>query len=108
MAKLSSASLDTMVLLIVASCGPTPMRWERSGAADAAQDEVGCRSVAHQEAIRRLPYGDGPPIFGMYREMSMLQWQQAIDNERYHLEVDLTKVCMSSKGYQLVPIQGES
>ena len=92
------------LLLGVAACSPTPMRWERSGASDAARDEADCRAQAREEAIRQLPYGDGPPIYGFYSDWSMLTWKQEIDNERYYVERDLTGACMHSKGYDLVPV----
>jgi hypothetical protein len=66
---------------VVAACSPTPMRWEGSGGADATKDEADCRAQAHGEAIRQLPYGDGPPIYGLYSEWSMLTWRQEIDNQ---------------------------
>lgn len=91
------------LLFGLAACAPTPMRWERPGATDTAKDEAECRAHAHEEAIRRLPYGNGPPYYGLYKEMSMLQWEQAIDNERYYLEEALNKTCMRSKGFELVP-----
>ena len=91
-------------LLLVAACSAPPMRWERAGTADASPDEAQCRADAHQQAVRQLPYGDGPPIWGIYRDMSMLQWQQAIDNERYYLERDLVSGCMHHKGYRRVPV----
>jgi hypothetical protein len=93
-----------MGLLIVAACSAPPMRWERPGTADVTRDEAECGAAAHQEAVRRLPYGDGPPIWGVYRKISLLQWQQEIDNERYYLERDLVSECMHHKGYGLVPI----
>ena len=55
----------------------------------------------------RLPYGNGPPYYGLYRQMSMLQWTQAIDTERSYLEEDLTKACMHAKGFELVPLPGK-
>ena len=79
------------------------MRWEKPGATDTARDEAECRAHAHEEAIRRLPYGNGPPYYGLYKEMSMLQWKLGIDDARYYLEEDLTKTCMRSKGFELVP-----
>ncbi len=90
-------------LLLVAACSAPPTRWEKPGTSDASTDEAQCRGAAQQEAARQLPYGDGPPIWGVYRETSMLQWQQAIDNERYYLERDLIGACMARKGYARVP-----
>ncbi len=90
-------------LLLVTACSAPPTRWERPGTADAIRDEADCRADAHRQAVRQLPYGNGPPIWGVYREMSMLQWQQAIDNERYYLERDLVSACMRHKGYGRVP-----
>jgi hypothetical protein len=93
----------TLLLLGLAACAPTPMSWQRPGATDAAEDEAECRAHARREAIRRLPYGNGPPYYGLYKQMSMLQWTQAIDTERYYLAEDLTKACMRAKGFELVP-----
>ena len=80
------------------------MRWEKPGI-DGRQDEAECRREARDEAVRQLPYGDGPPIF-VYREMSMLQWKQEIDNERAYLEEDLVRACMRHKGFALRPLSG--
>ena len=93
------------LLLAFAGCSPTPMRWEKPGApaAMAAETEAQCRAAAHQEAIRRLPYGNGPPIYGVNRDMSMLQWTHGIDQARYDTEQYLTKACMRDKGFELVP-----
>jgi hypothetical protein len=93
----------TTLLFAITACGAAPMHWQRLGTSDAAKDEVECRAEARQEAARQLPYGDGPPIF-VYRDMSMLQWTQAIDNERYYLEDDLMKVCMRQRGFELVRV----
>src|SRR5262245_35610931 len=92
------------LMLAVAACDQTPMKWERSGGGDEDRDEADCRAHAQEEAIRRLPYGDGPPIYGLYSEWSMLTWKQEIDNERYYLQRDLTYACMRNKGYGRVPV----
>jgi hypothetical protein len=92
------------LLLALAACAATPMRWEKPGATDAAKDEAACRAAAQQEAARQLPYGDGPPLYGLSSNVSMLQWTMAIDNERSYLAEDLTKACMYDKGFQLVPV----
>jgi hypothetical protein len=88
----------------LAACALTPTSWERPGTTDAAEDEAECRTHARREAIHRLPYGNGPPYYGLYRQMSMLQWTQAIDIERSYLEEDLTKACMRAKGFEPVPL----
>ena len=91
-------------LLAVVACAITPMRWEKPGVTDPARDEAECRAAAHEEAIHQLPYGNGPPLYGLNSDMSMLQWTMAIDNERSYLEADLTKACMRHKGFELVPL----
>ena len=91
------------LLVAVAACSVTPMIWEGPGA---GSDEADCRARAQAEAIRQLPYGDGPPIYGFRSNWSMLSWEQAIDEERYYVERDLTRACMLSKGYKLVPASG--
>jgi hypothetical protein len=97
--------LSATLLFAVAACSAPPMRWQKPGTGDAAQDEAACRADAHREAIRRMPYGNGPPIYGVYREMSMLQWTQGIDIQRYYLGEHLTKACMYDKGFELMPMQ---
>ena len=92
-----------LLLLGLAACVAAPMSWERPGVPDATEDEAECRAHARQEAIHRLPYGNGPPYYGLYKQMSMLQWTQAIDTERSYLQEDLTKACMRAKGFELVP-----
>jgi hypothetical protein len=92
------------LLLTMAACMTTPMRWERPGAADPATDERECAAAARQEAASQLPYGNGPPIYGFHSNVSMLQWTQEIDNARYYLARDLVTACMRGKGYELVPI----
>jgi hypothetical protein len=96
--------LAVALLVCVTACAAPPMRWEKPGG-DAARDEADCRAAARQEAIRQLPYGDGPPVFG-YPPMSMLQWTQAIDNDRSYLAEDLTRACMHDRGYARVPVSG--
>jgi hypothetical protein len=93
-----------LLFAVVAACTPTPMRWEKSGVGDPTRDEAACRAAAREEASRQLPYGNGPPIFGGYRRVSMIQWTQAIDNERSFFAEDLTKACMRDKGFVLVPM----
>jgi hypothetical protein len=88
----------------MAACTATPTRWERSGTAASAQEEADCRATAHAEAVERLPYGDGPPLYGFYSNVSRLQWTQAIDQQRYYLERDLMFLCMRGRGYDLVPV----
>ena len=92
------------VLFGAAACSATPMRWERPGVADATRDEAACRAAAREEASRQLPYGNGPPVFGGYRRVSMIQFTQAIDNERSVLAEHLTRICMYEKGFALVPM----
>jgi hypothetical protein len=36
----------------------------------------------------------------------MLQWANAINNERYYLGQDLTRQCMLDKGFLLAPLSG--
>ena len=96
--------LPVTLLLALAACAATPMRWQKPGTSDAGRDEAECRAAAHEEAQRELPYGNGPPFYGAYREMSMLQWTMAIDNERSYLEADLVKACMYHRGFALVPV----
>jgi hypothetical protein len=90
------------LLFTTTACNAPAMRWHKAGR-DAANDETQCRAQAHQEAARRLPYGNGPPIFA-YPKMSMLQWTQAIDNQRYYFENDLTKACMRHRGFAEIPV----
>ena len=97
-------SLPVGLLIALAACATTPMRWERAGTADAAEDEADCRSAARQEAAERLPYGNGPPLYGLSSDVSMLQWTMAIDNERSSLEGNLTRACMRQRGFELVPV----
>ena len=92
------------LLLSVAACMTTPMRWERPGASDPAADERECTAAAQQEAARQMPYGDGPPLYGFHSNVSMLQWTQEIDNERYYFARELVAACMRNRGYELVPI----
>ena len=77
------------------------MRWHKPGTADSSRDEAECKAAAHEQAIARLPYGDGPPIWS---DLSMLQWTMAIDNQRFYLAADLTKMCMYQRGFALVPV----
>ena len=95
-------------MLVAGACAGTPMQWQRAGTADSGRDEAECRAEAKQEAARQLPYGNGPPLYGLTSNVSMLQWTQAIDNERYNIERDLTAACMRYKGYVLVPVSGPS
>lgn len=99
-----SKGLTAGLVLTVAACTTTPMRWERSGVSDPAGDERECTAAARQDAASRLPYGHGPPLYGFYSNVSMLQWTQEIDNARYYLARDLIADCMRSRGYELVPV----
>ena len=97
-------ALSAALLLTVAACSATPMRWQKPGIADATEDESQCRADAHQTAIRRMPYGNGPPIYGVSRDMSLLQWTQGMDIQRDRYEERLTTTCMRDKGFELVPV----
>jgi hypothetical protein len=61
---------------------------------------VGSKHI--KSAARRLPYGNGPQIFG-YRKVSMLWWTQAIENQRYYFENDFTKASMRQRGFAEIP-----
>ena len=74
------------------------------GLAFAAWAEHRSLLAAREEASRQLPYGNGPPIFGAYRRVSMIQWTQAIDNQRSYFAEELTRICMHDKGFVLVPL----
>jgi hypothetical protein len=99
--------LPVVLLLGVVACVSTSMRWEKPGTDDAAGNEAECRATAHKRAADLLPYGDGPPLYGLTSDVSMLQWKMAIDNQRSYLAGDLTKSCMRSKGFALVPASGQ-
>jgi hypothetical protein len=90
------------LLLGVVACATTQMHWEKAGTDDAIWNEAECRTVAHKQAIEQLPYGDGPPLYGLRSDISMLQWKMVIDSERSYLEDDLTKDCMRYRGFALV------
>ena len=92
------------LLLTVTACATAPMRWESPGAGDASRDEAACQLRADNEAARRLPYGNGPPIVGFHSNWSMITWKQAIDDERYYVARDLMHACMLGKGYRRVPV----
>jgi len=96
--------MPAILMLGVAACVSTPMRWEKSGTADAARDESECRAQAHQQAIGELPYGNGPPLYGFTSDVSMLQWKMAIDNDRAYLEDELMRSCMRQRGFVLVSV----
>jgi hypothetical protein len=99
--------LGSIVLLVgLAGCVTTPVRWERTGTPDAAGDAAECRTAAHKQAIEELPYGDGPPLYGLWSKVSMLQWKMAIDNQRTYFEEELVKVCMREKGFVLARTSG--
>ena len=91
--------LPVALLLSGAACVSTPTRWERPGVPDAAGDTAECRTAANRQAIAMLPYGDGPPLYGLSSDISMLQWKMAIDNQRGYLEEDLVRACMRNKGF---------
>ena len=91
------------LLVAVTGCTATPMRWQKPGT-DAAKDEAECQAWANEQANRQLPYGNGPPLYGLNSETSMLQWKLAIDNERHSFAADLTMKCMRDKGFQQVPV----
>jgi hypothetical protein len=87
------------VVLLLAACSEPPMRWQKPGVAD-PRDAAECRTAARAEAARQLPYGDGPPA--LPRDVSMLQWTLAIDDERAWLSERLTQACMRDRGFELV------
>jgi hypothetical protein len=95
--------LAVSLLLAAVACAPPPMHWQKPGVADAGRDEAECRAAARDEAARRLPYGNGPPIF-FYPKMSMLQWTQGIDNERSYLAEQLMRICMRDRGFELTRV----
>jgi hypothetical protein len=90
--------LAAALLFAITACDATSIRWQKADT-DPAKDESECRTAARQEAARQLPYGNGPPIFG-YPKMSMLQWTQMIDYERYYFQADLLKACMRERGFR--------
>ena len=103
-----SKGLAPGLLLTIAACMTPPMRWERPGGSDPTGDERTCTAAAQQEAASQLPYGDGPPLYGFYSHVSMLQWTQEIDNARYYLARDLVAACMHNRGYDRVPVSAQS
>src|SRR5262245_2651129 len=92
------------LLLALAACVAPPMRWHKPGTMDSSRDEAECKAAAHEQAVAQLPYGNGPPLYGLSSNVSMLQWTMAIDNERSYLAADLTKECMYRRGFALVPV----
>jgi hypothetical protein len=108
MARMMRHVLPAGLILALAACASTAMRWEKPGTPDPAKDQAECQAEAREEAARELPYGDGPPLYGFHSDVSMLQWKQAIDNERYYVERDLTKACMHDRGFEQMPIPRSS
>ncbi len=97
--------LMAALLFALGACEATPMHWQKVGTSTATKDEAECRADARREAVRQLPYGNGPPIF-LYPKVSMLQWTLAIDNQRSYLEEDLTSTCMRQRGFALARLPG--
>jgi len=50
------------LLLGLAACAQRRCVGKGRGATDTAKDEAECGAQACQEASRRLPYGNGPPL----------------------------------------------
>jgi hypothetical protein len=93
-----------VALSALAACVSTPARWEKPGVSDATADEAACREQGRQQAVDALPYGSGPPLYGLTSDISMLQWTMAIDNERSQLAAALAYGCMQGRGFVLVPV----
>jgi hypothetical protein len=90
--------------LLLAACAPA-MRWEGTDGREGSGDLAVCREIGQREAERQLPYGNGPPLVGLFgNNMSYAQWKQDIDNTRYYIERDVTSACMHQRGYRQVPV----
>jgi hypothetical protein len=95
------------LVFLVAACAE--MQWSKDDAspADLERDLAACREQARAQAERQtVPQPSGPRIVGVDRlGRPIVSQPEQLDGERFMAEHDLTRYCMSKRGYKLAPAQ---
>jgi hypothetical protein len=95
------------LIFLTAACAE--MQWSKEGAttADLERDLAVCREQARAQAERQaVPQPGGPRIVGVDRfGRPIVSQPEQLDGERFMAEHDLTRYCMSKRGYKLAPAE---
>jgi hypothetical protein len=92
--------------VVVSGCAE--MEWHKDGTDPAmlSRDLDECRQVARMQAKRQTfpPGYDAPRIVGVdSQNRAIVTTPGRAETDRYVIEQDLTRQCMSSLGYELTP-----
>jgi hypothetical protein len=92
-------------LLLVMICGCTSLEWRHteSGEHDVDRDQAQCLAQARFETRQRLPLQAAPvpQVIVDQQGRSIVTQNTPPDSERFFLEQNLLRQCMSERGYTL-------
>lgn len=98
--------LCTTMLLLCFGC--TSLEWHKTGSGehDVDRDEAQCRAQAQLEARQLVPFSPTPVpriIVDQQGKSVVVHNPQQTDSERFFLEQNLLRQCMTKLGYSLEP-----
>lgn len=92
-------------LLLVMICGCTSLEWRHTGSGkhDVDRDQEQCLAQARFETRQRMPLQATPvpQVIVDQQGRSIVVQNTAPDSERFFLEQNLLRRCMSERGYTL-------
>jgi hypothetical protein len=95
-------AIATLLLLI---CGCTPLEWQHSGNGEhnVDRDQTQCLAQARLEARQRMPLQPVPvpQVIVDQQGRTIVVQNKAPDSERFFLEQDLLRQCMTKLDYTL-------
>lgn len=94
------------IALIAAGCAE--LQWQKPGATEAMleQDLRQCQAEARIRASRFAPFSSDWPRFAGVDSLGrrLNAPIDRLDSDRFLIEQDYTRSCMTAKGYQLAPV----
>lgn len=98
-----------LVLAALSAAACTPMRLEHPtfGTSRLDQDAAECDDLARREAMRFMPILPPPRLVrdrrgrAVWVRPSFSEWEM----ERWHQEREVSRICLASRGYRLVPVE---
>ncbi len=94
-----------LLALLLMICGCTSLEWHKTGEHDVDHDQAQCLAQARSEARQRMPLQQipVPQVIVDQQGRTIVMQNKPPDSERFFLEQDLLRQCMTKLGYTLQP-----
>ncbi len=101
------AHRPALAVLLLLACGCTALEWNKTGGGehDVDRDQAQCMAQAQLEARQRMPLQATlvPQVVIDQQGRSVIVQNRQLDSERFFLEQNLLRQCMTERGYTLEP-----